>query len=157
MVKMQPVHVLRTLPVVLNCAEVSRLIMAAPSLKYQTALSIAYGAGLRASEVVWLRVSDIDSGCMILRIECGKGQKDRHAMLSPLLLAAFGCDGGLPAPPQMRQRSTNAFRCTRSGIVLPPICWSRRPISGLSRSCLAIKSWKRPRVIPMSPPRYCVR
>jgi site-specific recombinase XerD len=86
MAKMQPVHVPRTLPVVLSCAEVSRLIMAAPSLKYQTALSIAYGAGLRASEVVRLKVSDIDSERMILRIECGKGQKDRHAMLSPLLL-----------------------------------------------------------------------
>jgi integrase/recombinase XerD len=79
MAKMHPVHVPRTLPVVLSCAEVS-------SLKYQTALSIAYGAGLRASEVVRLKVSDIDSERMILRIECGKGQKDRHAMLSPLLL-----------------------------------------------------------------------
>jgi integrase len=61
MAKMQPVHVPRTLPVVLSCAEVARLIAAVPSLKYQSALSIAYGAGVRASEVVRLKVSDIDS------------------------------------------------------------------------------------------------
>jgi integrase/recombinase XerD len=86
MAKMQPVYVPRTLPVVLSCAEVSRLILAAPSLKYQTALSVAYAAGLRASEVVGLKVSDIDSERMLLRVERGKGQKDRHALLSPLLL-----------------------------------------------------------------------
>jgi integrase/recombinase XerD len=86
MVKMQPVYVPRTLPVVLSCEEVSRLILAAPGLKYQTALSIAYAAGLRASEVVRLKVSDIDSERMLLRVERGKGQKDRHALLPPLLL-----------------------------------------------------------------------
>lgn len=86
MAKMQPVYVPRTLPVVLSCEEVSRLILAAPGLKYQTALSIAYAAGLRASEVVRLKVSDIDSERMLLRVERGKGQKDRHALLPPLLL-----------------------------------------------------------------------
>lgn len=86
MVKMQPVYVPLTLPVVLSCDEVSRLILAAPGLKYQTALSIAYAAGLRASEVVRLKVSDIDSKRMLLRVERGKGQKDRHALLPPLLL-----------------------------------------------------------------------
>jgi integrase/recombinase XerD len=86
MAKMQPVRVPRTLPVVLNRDEVARLISAAPNLKYQTALSIAYGAGLRASEVSMLKVGDIDSQRMILRIEQGKGSKDRYAMLSPALL-----------------------------------------------------------------------
>lgn len=86
MAKMQPVYVPHTLPIVLSCAEVSRLILAAPGLKYQTALSIAYAAGLRASEVVGLKVSDIDSERMLLRVERGKGQKDRHALLSPILL-----------------------------------------------------------------------
>ena len=56
------------------------------SIKYKAALSAAYGAGLRVSEVVALKVSDIDSKRMMLRIEQGKGGKDRHAMLSPLLL-----------------------------------------------------------------------
>ena len=86
MAKMQPVRVPRTLPVVLSRDEVSRLIAAARNLKHQTALSVAYGAGLRASEVVALKVIDIDSQRMTLRIEQGKGRKDRYAMLPPLLL-----------------------------------------------------------------------
>jgi integrase/recombinase XerD len=86
MAKMQPVRVPRTLPVVLSREEVARLIAAAPNLKSQTALSIAYGAGLRASEVIALKISDIDSKRMTLRVEQGKGRKDRYAMLSPMLL-----------------------------------------------------------------------
>jgi site-specific recombinase XerD len=86
MAKMQPVHVPHTLPVVLSRDEVARLIAAAPNLKVQTALSVAYGAGLRASEVVSLKVGDIDSERMTLRVELGKGHKDRYAMLSPVLL-----------------------------------------------------------------------
>jgi site-specific recombinase XerD len=84
--RMQPVRVPRTLPVVLSREEVARLIAAAPNLKSQTVLSIAYGAGLRASEVIALKVGDIDSERMTLRIEQGKGRKDRYAMLSPVLL-----------------------------------------------------------------------
>ena len=76
----------RTLPVVLSREEVARLIGAAPNLKSQTALSIVYGAGLRASEVIALKVGDIDSQHITLRIEQGKGAKDRYAMLSPVLL-----------------------------------------------------------------------
>jgi site-specific recombinase XerD len=86
MARMQSVRLPRTLPVVLSREEVSRLIVAAGNLKHQTALSVAYGAGLRASEVVALKVSDIDSQRMTLRIEQGKGRKDRYAMLSPVLL-----------------------------------------------------------------------
>jgi site-specific recombinase XerD len=86
MARMQPVRVPRKLPVVLSPDEVRRLIAAAGNLKHQTALSVAYGAGLRASEVVALKVSDIDSQRMALRIEQGKGRKDRYAMLSPVLL-----------------------------------------------------------------------
>jgi site-specific recombinase XerD len=86
MYKMRPVRVPQTLPVVLSREEVARLIGAAANLKHQTALSVAYGAGLRASEVVALKVGDIDSQRMTLRIEQGKGRKDRYAMLAPLLL-----------------------------------------------------------------------
>lgn len=86
MAKMQPVHVPRTLPVILSREEVGRLIAAAANLKHQTALAVAYGAGLRASEVTALKVGDIDSKRMTLRIEQGKGRKDRYAMLSPVLL-----------------------------------------------------------------------
>jgi site-specific recombinase XerD len=86
MARMQPVRVPRTLPVVLSREEVARLIAAAENLKHQAALSVAYGAGLRASEVVALKVGDIDSQRMTLRVEQGKGRKDRYAMLSPVLL-----------------------------------------------------------------------
>jgi len=86
MAKMQPVRVPRTLPVVLSRDEVARLIAATGNLKHQTALSVAYGTGLRASEVVALKVGDIDSQRMTLRVEQGKGCKDRYAMLSPVLL-----------------------------------------------------------------------
>jgi site-specific recombinase XerD len=91
MAKMQSVRVPHTLPVVLSRDEVARLIAAAPNLKSQTALSIAYGTGLRASEVIALKVSDIDSERMMLRVEQGKGHKDRYAMLSPILLERLRC------------------------------------------------------------------
>jgi site-specific recombinase XerD len=76
----------RRLPAVLSPEEVARLLEAAPGPKYKAALSAAYGAGLRVSEVVALKVSDIDSERLLLRIEQGKGRKDRFAMLSPQLL-----------------------------------------------------------------------
>jgi site-specific recombinase XerD len=80
------VHEARKLPVVLSVEEVARLLDAAPGLKYKAALSVAYGAGLRANEVVSLKISDIDSKRMIIRVEQGKGGKDRNVMLSPSLL-----------------------------------------------------------------------
>jgi len=76
----------RKTPIVLSQEEVARLIEAAPGLKYKAALSVAYGAGLRVSEVANLKVSDIDSQRMMLRVEQGKGQRDRDVMLSPRLL-----------------------------------------------------------------------
>jgi len=76
----------RKLRQVLTPEEVVRLIEAAPSRKYRCAFSVAYGAGLRSSEVVSLKVCDIDSKRMVLRIEDGKGGKDRLAKLSPLML-----------------------------------------------------------------------
>jgi site-specific recombinase XerD len=81
-------HYPRKLPRVLSPEDVGRLLDAAPGpgLKYKAALSVAYGAGLRGGEVVMLRVSDIDSKRMLIRVEMGKGRKDRHAMLSPQLL-----------------------------------------------------------------------
>jgi integrase/recombinase XerD len=77
------------LPTVLTKEEVGRLIEAAPGIKYKAALSVAYGAGLRVSEVANLKVSDIDSKRMLIRVEQGKGKKDRYAMLSPRLLAVL--------------------------------------------------------------------
>jgi site-specific recombinase XerD len=74
------------LPVVLSPDEVACLLDAAPGLKYKAALSVAYGAGLRANEVISLKVCDIDSKRMLIRVEQGKGRKDRYVMLSPHLL-----------------------------------------------------------------------
>jgi len=76
----------RKIPIVLSPEEVARFLEAAPGAKYKAAFSAAYGAGLRVSEVASLKVSDIDSKRMLLRIEQGKGRKDRFAMLSPQLL-----------------------------------------------------------------------
>lgn len=76
----------RKLPRILPPEDVLRLLEAAPNPKSKAALSVAYGAGLRAMEVVALKVTDIDSQRMLLRVEMGKGRKDRFAMLSPQLL-----------------------------------------------------------------------
>ena len=84
--KMSPVRKEQKLPQVLSVEEVTRLLKAASNLKHRAALSLAYGAGLRASEVTHLKITDIDSERMIIRIQQGKGRRDRYAMLSPSLL-----------------------------------------------------------------------
>ena len=76
----------RALPTVLSREEVTRMLDATTSLKHQAILSVAYGAGLRASEVTKLKVTDIDSTRMLLRVECGKGGRHRNAMLANDLL-----------------------------------------------------------------------
>ena len=83
MAKMRPIFLPRTLPVILSRNEVGRLIAAATSLKHQTALAVAYGTGLRASEVAALEVGDIDSQRMTLRVEQGKERSIRHALADP--------------------------------------------------------------------------
>ncbi len=79
------------LPVVLSPEEVAQYFEHVPGLKHRTILMACYGAGLRISEAVSLKVSDIDSERMLLRVEQGKGKKDRYAMLSPRLLAVLRC------------------------------------------------------------------
>ena len=76
----------RKIPVVLTQPEVKRLLDATTCLKHQAALSVAYGAGLRVGEVSALKVCDIDSKRMLLRIERGKGGRYRNAMLPEGLL-----------------------------------------------------------------------
>ena len=78
----------RKLPTVLSIEDVSEILAAAPGpgLKYRAALSVSYGAGLRASEVCNLKISDIDSDRMLIHVDEGKGRKDRKVMLSPDLL-----------------------------------------------------------------------
>lgn len=76
----------RKLPMVLSRDEVVRLLNATTCLKHQAALSVAYGAGLRVSEVSSLKVCDIDSERMLIRVEHGKGGRYRNAMLPVDLL-----------------------------------------------------------------------
>ncbi len=86
MALMSPLREPERLPAVLSPEEVAEVLACAPNLKAQTALSVAYGAGLRASEVVRLKTTDIDSDRMLLRVDQGKGAKDRTGLLSPALL-----------------------------------------------------------------------
>lgn len=75
-----------TLPVVLSCEELMQFFDYVPGLKYRAALMTCYGTGLRVSEVAALKVADIDSSRMLIRVEQGKGGKDRYVPLSPRLL-----------------------------------------------------------------------
>jgi integrase/recombinase XerD len=79
---------------------VVRLLEAVPSLKVRTALTTAYAAGLRASEAVGLKIADIDSGRMVIRVEHGKGSKDRYVMLSAQLLGILRTYWRLARPKQ---------------------------------------------------------
>jgi integrase/recombinase XerD len=76
----------QTLPIVLSPEEVRQFLGCVPGLKHRTILTVCYAAGLRISEAIRLKVTDIDSKRMVIRIEQGKGQKDRYVMLSPKLL-----------------------------------------------------------------------
>jgi integrase/recombinase XerD len=89
----------RTLPVVLSQEEVVQFFDHIPSLKFRAILLACYGAGLRVSEAVALKVTDIDSKRMLIRVEQGKGRKDRYAMLSPRLLEVLRtwCRAARPA------------------------------------------------------------
>src|ERR1022692_546676 len=79
------------LPVVLSPEEVARFFEYVPSLRYRAALMACYGAGLRISEAVSLKVSDIDSKRKLIRVEEGKGRKDRYVMLSDRLRDVLRC------------------------------------------------------------------
>ena len=110
MARMRPVRVPRTLPVVLSPHEVRRLIAATGNLKHQTALSVAYGTGLRVSEVVGLKVTDVDSQphqfdvALSLPFEATAG-------LNTVQVAVYDLEhhfGVIRRPP--RQRRLNAFK-----------------------------------------------
>jgi len=79
----------KKLPDVLSQEEVQHIIKSTTNLKHRTMIIVTHGAGLRPSEVVNLKVSDIDSQRMTLHIRQGKGRKDRYALLSPVMLQAL--------------------------------------------------------------------
>jgi integrase/recombinase XerD len=76
----------RKLPVILSREEVSRFLGAVENLKHRVILTVCYAAGLRISEAVRLRPEAIDNQRMVIRVDAGKGRKDRYVMLSPRLL-----------------------------------------------------------------------
>jgi site-specific recombinase XerD len=86
------------LPVVLSTEEVALLLHCAPSLKYKAALSIAYGCGLRASEIVHLKIGDIDSARMLIRVEQGKGRKTAMSCSRPISSNSCAPGGARPSP-----------------------------------------------------------
>ena len=164
------------LPVVLSPEEVALLLAHAPSLKDRAALSVAYGCGLRVSEIANLKVADLDSARRLIRVEPGKGRKDRFVMLSPDLLdllrqwwlmkrpRGWLFPGQQPAQPITTRQlnrachaaaeapsSTSACRCTRSGTASRRTSWSARPISGSSRCCSGTGSSIQPPSLPGSP------
>ena len=158
----------RRLPVVLSADEVVRFLEAVPSLKARTALTTAYAAGLRVSEVTGLRVGDIDSGRMLIHVERGKGGKERYVMLSAQLLGILrtywrlarpahwlfpGRDASRPIEPRCcmrragrrarRRASTRRSRCTSFGTASPRICWRAASTSASSRCCSATRTCPR--------------
>ena len=109
------------LPVVLSPEEVMQFLESVGNLKHRTILITAYAAGLRISEATHLRVTDIDSQRMVLRVDQGKGRKDRYVMLSPRLLEALRAYWKVVRPkhwlfPGDIAGSADHPRCGRAGL-----------------------------------------
>ena len=122
----------RRLPVVLSADEVVRFLEAVPSLKARAALTTAYAAGLRVSEVTGLRVADIDSGRMMIRIEHGKGGKERYVMLSAQLLAILRTYWRLARPEHWLFPGRDATRPIEP-TTLHAACRSARAAAGIGK------------------------
>jgi len=162
----------RRLPAVLSREEVARLIDAAGTLFRRTLLMTLYATGMGRSELAHLKVSDIDSQRMIIRVVQGKGGKDRDRPLSPALLetlreywrwrkprlylsprapASTALTSRSPtkpyglhvAMPHIGLASANASPRIRCATVGRPTCWRRAPIYAPSRFCSDMVIWKR--------------
>jgi len=120
------------LPVVLSAEEVARFLEAIPSLKSRTALTTVYAAGLRVSEVVRLKISELDSQRMVIRVEHGKGGKDRYVMLSSQLLKILRSYWRLTRPTFWLFPGRDQDRPLEP-TVLHAACRSARAASGLSK------------------------
>jgi len=122
----------RKLPTILSADEVVRFLEAVPSLKARAALTTAYAAGLRASEVASLRVTDIDADRMVIQIHHGKGAQDRTVMLSPQLLSILRTYWRLARPPEClfpRRTPSKPIAIT----VLHAACRSATKAAGLTK------------------------
>lgn len=115
----------KKLPVVLSREEVQTILDAVSNLKHQTMLMATYAAGLRVSETVHLKIPDIDSKRMVIRVEQGKGKKDRYTLLSQTLLeklrvyyqayrpALWLFPGSRPDQPIGVESVQKAFQCAK--------------------------------------------
>jgi len=123
----------RKLPVILSADEVVRFLEAVPNLKYRAALTTAYAAGLRVSEVASLKIANIDSSRMVIRVEQGKGARDRYVMLSVQLLDILRSYWRLarPTPPWLFPRRGGELPIHSAS--LSAACRSAAAASGLSK------------------------
>ena len=163
--KFQRVKREKRLPVVLSGEEIKSLLEAVKNLKHRMVLMSCYSAGLRISEAVHLKVSDIDSQRMQIRVEQGKGKKDRYTLLSTTLLDELRrywklyhpqewlFTGRMPdqaltvtgvqrtfVKAKKKQGSPSQYQFIRFATALLPTFWSRAPIYLLSSSCWAIQA-----------------
>lgn len=122
----------RRLPVVLSADEVVRFLESVASLKARAALTTAYASGLRVSEVTALRVADIDSSRMMIRIERGKGGKQRYVMLSAQLLSILRTYWRLARPGQWLFPGRDADR-PMEPTTLHAACRSARAAAGIDK------------------------
>ena len=169
------------LPTVLSVEEVGRLLATVPDRKMRAVLVTTYAAGLRVFEVVALRVSDVDSARMTLRVADGKGGKTRLVMLSPKLLDLLRTYWKAERPraewlfpsrdpaqhvsirsvqlacqiARERPASASTSPCTRCGTASPPICSKPAPTCAPSSCCSAIAACPPPRYLHVATSTVC--
>lgn len=137
----------KRLPVILSGEEVKRLFDVVSNVKHRTILMTCYSAGMRVAEVVHLKLTDIDSGRMLIRVEQGKGKKDRYTLLAATLLEQLRTywrmyrprewvfPGERPGTPlstrtvqhvfscaKKKRGSSSLSACTLCATALPPTC-----------------------------------
>lgn len=122
----------KRLPVVLSVHEVARFFKAITSLKHRTILMLAYGAGLRIGEAVQVRLSDIDRERNVIRVQQGKGKKDRYTLLSPALLEILDLYCWAAHPEDLLFRSRFKDRPITDSTV-QRICIQARKDSGIDK------------------------
>ncbi len=157
----------QTLPVVLSPEEVLQFLGCVGSTKHRAILTTCYAAGLRISEAIHLKPTDIDSQRMVIRVEQGKGQKDRYVMLSPKLLEtlrsywrAVRSTEALSNWPAKRlagsPASASRLHLIHCDTDSQFICWNLARMCGPSNCCLATVAWRLPLDTCGSPPAKCV-
>ena len=170
--KLPPARREKRLPVVLSHEEIKRLLDVVRNGKHRVLIMACYSAGLRVSEAVHLKVSDIDSQRMVIRVEQGKGKKDRYTLLAKTLLDELRgywkvyrpqewlFPGRDPRRPLSKRTAEKVFSKAKKKRVLPrlshpTLCgtalrltsWNRARTSSSSRNCSVIAALRRPAFI----------